>query len=146
MKNGTVTMAGIGIANTANTANTASAAIPRAGTTGALALPPGAVAVALLLGTAQRPAQRRVRRWIQPLLLVGLEMWVFRVRRVTDCITAAAAAKINATIQAKRGIQHVDVPPIRGVREVRMLLVRYSLTSIIEHRRLGQPSSYQRFQ
>jgi hypothetical protein len=29
---------------------------------------------------------------------------------------AAAAARINASIQAKRGIQHVDVPPIRSVR------------------------------
>ncbi|KAI9815060.1 MAG: hypothetical protein M1827_002903 [Pycnora praestabilis] len=28
---------------------------------------------------------------------------------------AAAAAKINAQIQAKKGIQHVDVPPIRSV-------------------------------
>lgn len=29
-------------------------------------------------------------------------------------ITAAAAAKINAQIQAKKGIQHADVPPIRA--------------------------------
>ena len=29
---------------------------------------------------------------------------------------AAAAAKINAQIQAKKGIQHVDVPPIRSVQ------------------------------
>jgi hypothetical protein len=29
-------------------------------------------------------------------------------------ITAAAAAKINAQIQAKKGIQHADVPPIRS--------------------------------
>ena len=28
---------------------------------------------------------------------------------------AAAAAKINASINAKKGIQHVDVPPIRAV-------------------------------
>lgn len=28
---------------------------------------------------------------------------------------AAAAAKINAQINAKKGIQHVDVPPIRAV-------------------------------
>ena len=28
---------------------------------------------------------------------------------------AAAAARINAQIQAKKGIQHVDVPPIRSV-------------------------------
>ena|SRR5271170_6624795 len=28
---------------------------------------------------------------------------------------AAAAAKINADLQARRGIQHVDVPPIRSV-------------------------------
>jgi homoaconitase len=27
---------------------------------------------------------------------------------------AAAAARINAQIQAKKGIQHVDVPPIRA--------------------------------
>jgi hypothetical protein len=31
---------------------------------------------------------------------------------------AAAAARINAQIQAKKGIQHVDVPPIRSVRLV----------------------------
>jgi hypothetical protein len=31
------------------------------------------------------------------------------------CI-AAAAAKINAQLQAKKGIQHVDVPPIISVR------------------------------
>ena len=31
---------------------------------------------------------------------------------------AAAAAKINASINAKKGIQHVDVPPIRAVRDV----------------------------
>ncbi|KAJ5326034.1 K Homology domain type 1 [Penicillium brevicompactum] len=30
---------------------------------------------------------------------------------------AAAAAKINAQLQAKKGIQHVDVPPIRSVNE-----------------------------
>jgi len=29
---------------------------------------------------------------------------------------AAAAAKINASISAKKGIQHVDVPPIGSVR------------------------------
>ena len=31
-------------------------------------------------------------------------------------LAAAAAAKINAQIQAKKGIQHVEVPPIRAVR------------------------------
>lgn len=30
-------------------------------------------------------------------------------------LLAAAAAKINAQLQAKKGIQHVDVPPIRSV-------------------------------
>src|SRR5271168_5162314 len=33
---------------------------------------------------------------------------------------AAAAAKINAQIQAKKGIQHVDVPPIRAVHRPTM--------------------------
>jgi hypothetical protein len=35
---------------------------------------------------------------------------------LTDVCIAAAAAKINAQLQAKKGIQHVDVPPIRSVR------------------------------
>ena len=30
---------------------------------------------------------------------------------------AAAAARINAQIQAKKGAQHVEVPPIRSVRD-----------------------------
>lgn len=34
---------------------------------------------------------------------------------------AAAAARINAQIQAKKGIQHVDVPPIRSVGSARTL-------------------------
>jgi hypothetical protein len=38
---------------------------------------------------------------------------VFRIR--LTFLTAAAAAKINASIQAKKGIQHVDVPPIRSM-------------------------------
>ncbi|TAQ91441.1 hypothetical protein B7494_g237 [Chlorociboria aeruginascens] len=32
-----------------------------------------------------------------------------------NCFLAAAAARINAQLQAKKGIQHVDVPPIRSV-------------------------------
>lgn len=35
--------------------------------------------------------------------------------------TAAAAAKINAQLQAKKGIQHVDVPPIRAVNMALMI-------------------------
>lgn len=34
--------------------------------------------------------------------------------RALTTFIAAAAAKINAQIQAKKGIQHVDVPPIRS--------------------------------
>lgn len=29
------------------------------------------------------------------------------------CLPAAAAARINAQLQARKGIQHVDVPPIK---------------------------------
>ena len=37
---------------------------------------------------------------------------------VSFCLlTAAAAAKINAQIQAKKGIQHVDVPPIKSTSQ-----------------------------
>lgn len=35
------------------------------------------------------------------------------VRELTE-VPAAAAAKINAQIQAKKGIQHVEVPPIKS--------------------------------
>lgn len=36
-------------------------------------------------------------------------------RKDPQAAAAAAAARINAQIQAKKGIQHVDVPPIRSV-------------------------------
>lgn len=42
--------------------------------------------------------------------------------------TAAAAARINAQIQAKKGIQHVDVPPIRQVTITRDLQTIWSFT------------------
>lgn len=35
---------------------------------------------------------------------------------------AAAAARINAQLQAKKGIQHVDVPPIRAVSALKQYL------------------------
>jgi hypothetical protein len=49
---------------------------------------------------------------------------------------AAAAAKINASIQARKGVQHIDVPPIRSVRpnnsspyiHTRPALTRYAQT------------------
>jgi hypothetical protein len=39
---------------------------------------------------------------------------------------AEAAARINAQLQARKGIQHVDVPPIRSVRRIRDLAARWS--------------------
>ena len=41
---------------------------------------------------------------------------------------AAAAARINASIQAKKGIQHVDVPPIRAVSYCSPCRFPHSLT------------------
>lgn len=42
---------------------------------------------------------------------------------------AAAAARINAQIQAKKGVQHVDVPPIQSVRyPYRKCIMRQLLT------------------
>jgi hypothetical protein len=37
------------------------------------------------------------------------------IRTLTVAISAAAAARINAQLQAKRGIHHVEVPPTRSV-------------------------------
>ena len=37
------------------------------------------------------------------------------IKNKAAAAAAAAAARINAQIQAKKGIQHVDVPPIRSV-------------------------------
>ena len=59
-----------------------------------------------------------------PLVCVFVYFW----RRLTDracadpnfqrqpltTLVAAAAARINASLQARKGIQHVDVPPIRS--------------------------------
>lgn len=36
------------------------------------------------------------------------------VASLLTCLTAAAAARINAQLQARKGIQHVDVPPVRS--------------------------------
>lgn len=48
-----------------------------------------------------------------PLLLqVRFYLKYYSMAKVTSL--AAAAARINAQIQAKKGIQHVDVPPIRS--------------------------------
>jgi hypothetical protein len=43
---------------------------------------------------------------------------------------AAAAARINAQIQAKKGIQHVEVPPIRSVSATSAPLVWTLLTML----------------
>jgi hypothetical protein len=40
---------------------------------------------------------------------------------LTDRCLAAAAAKINASLQARKGIQHVDVPPIRSSEALQSL-------------------------
>ena len=40
---------------------------------------------------------------------------VDHLRIMLTLFAAAAAARINAQIQAKKGIQHVEVPPIRPV-------------------------------
>lgn len=47
--------------------------------------------------------------------LTNTENGTFDTPGLTESL-AAAAAKINAQLQAKRGIQQVDVPPIRSVR------------------------------
>ena len=44
---------------------------------------------------------------------------------------AAAAAKINASINAKKGIQHVDVPPIRTVGLCPLFAVYRKLTDVL---------------
>jgi hypothetical protein len=38
----------------------------------------------------------------------------FQMGTVANTVIAAAAARINAQLQARKGIQHVDVPPIRS--------------------------------
>ena len=42
---------------------------------------------------------------------------LFVNHHVISLLAAAAAAKINAQIQAKKGIQHVDVPPIKSTTQ-----------------------------
>lgn len=46
-------------------------------------------------------------------------------------IAAAAAAKINASIHAKKGVQHVDVPPIRTVWLPSATLMRGAYADIL---------------
>lgn len=53
---------------------------------------------------------------LQLVCLLGLQNpLTHRVGLATNSfIVAAAAAKINAQLQARKGIQHVDVPPIQS--------------------------------
>lgn len=53
---------------------------------------------------------------IRPLLLVSYSrVYHYTVRLLTLVFEiAAAAARINAQLQARKGIQHVDVPPIQS--------------------------------
>lgn len=44
-------------------------------------------------------------------------------------VVAAAAAKINAHIQAQKGIQHVDVPPIKNVCDMEMPLASAKISN-----------------
>lgn len=49
------------------------------------------------------------------MLRIQKERHVLLTATLSICaFTAAAAAKINAQLQARKGIQHVDVPPIRS--------------------------------
>lgn len=67
---------------------------------------------------SRSPATRRSenRRSRSPTLKNGSQTATPEPIRKIDAAAAAAAAaaKINAQIQAKKGIQHVDVPPIRS--------------------------------
>ncbi|KAL8871179.1 MAG: hypothetical protein Q9174_002937 [Haloplaca sp. 1 TL-2023] len=48
-----------------------------------------------------------------PAAAAGMPQTFISKKESTDTKIAAAAARINASIQAKKGIQHVDVPPIQ---------------------------------
>jgi hypothetical protein len=54
---------------------------------------------------------------------------------------AAAAAKINAQIQARKGIQHVDVPPIRSVRQNKSSSHIYPIHALTRHAQTESPSA-----
>lgn len=51
---------------------------------------------------------------------------------------AAAAAKINAELQAKKGIQHADVPPIHSVS--RKIQLDFAFLQLIDFFRLDRES------
>jgi hypothetical protein len=53
---------------------------------------------------------------------------------------AAAAAKINASIQARKGVQHIDVPPIRSVRPNNSSPYIHPLPALTRHAQTESPS------
>lgn len=61
-------------------------------------------------------SQKRLRLILLQLLVSWRIITCPKLYMLTSCAIAAAAARINAQIQAKKGVQHVDVPPIRSVR------------------------------
>ena len=62
---------------------------------------------------AKEPESHRER---SPVAREGADSSAVAAVKNKAAAAAAAAARINAQIQAKKGIQHVDVPPIRSVR------------------------------
>jgi hypothetical protein len=54
---------------------------------------------------------------------------------------AAAAAKINAQIQARKGVQHIDVPPIRSVRPNNSSPYTHPNPALTRHAQTESPSA-----
>jgi hypothetical protein len=54
---------------------------------------------------------------------------------------AAAAAKINAQIQARKGVQHIDVPPIRSVRRNKSSPYTHPIPALTRHAQTESPSA-----
>lgn len=80
---------------------------------------------------SQSPAGEKRSTPLDPAAAAG--MFTTRIEGVAHLLTkftAAAAAKINADLQARKGIQHVDVPPIRSVSRFRTNIAVQTLTHI----------------
>lgn len=92
---------------------------PRDSTGGRALLPPDGPTLAVTGALFLETASRRSLLWTLPPLQVTHSLPCVPPRAEANSpansrYTAAAAAKINAQLQAKKGIQHVDVPPIRS--------------------------------
>ena len=93
---------------------------------------------------SRSPASQEARKTpLDPAAAAGKVPYVLKLRPKLT-YPAAAAAKINADLQARKGIQHVDVPPVQSVG-IPPCSAAILLILVADHKSFASSCTSQRF-